>query len=468
MSHIEITMFSQYIPNDNEEKRSLLKKTINIGKTEELFSDLPTEILSSKSLRILKKPSELEMRREIEKILSKNFTTKNYLSFLGGGIWPHYVPAVVDAIASRGEFLTSYTPYQPEASQGILQALFEYQSMICELVNMDVSNISMYDWASALGEAARMAARVTQRNEFLVPHYINREKMMVLKAYTESAGIKIVEISQDSADGQIVLEDLKNKISGNTAAVYLENPSYLGFLLDSSKDVSQIIHDAKGLFIMGVDPTSLGVLKPPGDYDADIVIGEGQPLGNYMNCGGPLLGIFACKNVDSLIRQMPGRIIGMTTAGNGKEKAFCMILQTREQHIRRQRATSNICSNEALCALRAAVYMSLLGPCGFKELGENILSKTNHAIERLSKIKGIHAPNFNFSHFKEFTVNFDQKSKTVHEVNRDLLNKGIIGGKPLSSEFPELSQTALYCVTELTTLDDIERLGIALEDMVRN
>jgi glycine dehydrogenase subunit 1 len=289
---------------------------------------------------------------------------------------------------------------------------------------------------------------------------------MVLKAYTESVDTKIVEINQDPADGQIVIEDLKSKISKNTAAVYLENPSYLGFLLDSCGDIAQIVHDAEGLFIVGADPSSLGVLRPPGDYGADIVIGEGQPLGNYLNCGGPLLGIFACKNVESLIRQMPGRIIGMTTTQDGKDRAFCMILQTREQHIRRQKATSNICSNEALCALRAAIYMSLLGPGGFKELGENILSKTHYALEKLSKIDGVRAPIFNFPHFKEFTVNLDQTSQSVREVNRKLLEMGIIGGKPLISEFPELGQTALYCVTELHTSDEIDKLKENLESIL--
>lgn len=460
-------MFSRYLPTDSEERINQLLKALGIGKTEDLFSDLPREALSNKPLHLSKSSSEPEVRREIEGILSKNLTTKEVLSFLGAGIWPHYVPAVVDAIASRGEFLTSYTPYQPETSQGILQALFEYQSMICELTNMDISNISLYDWASSLGEAARMATRVTQRTELLIPHYLSREKKMVLKTYTESAGMQITEIDQNSEDGQIVIEDLENKITKNTAAVYLENPSYLGFLIDSCGDVAQIIHDAKGLFIMGVDPISLGVLKPPGDYDADIVIGEGQPLGNYMNCGGPLLGVFACKNDESLIRQMPGRIIGMTTTKTENNRAFCMILQTREQHIRRQRATSNICSNEALCALRAAIYMSLLGPSGFEELGEKILSTTQYAMRELNEIGGIRAPRFNFPHFKEFTVNFDQTLRPVQEVNKELLEKGIIGGKPLCSEFPELGQTALYCFTELSTLRDIERLKKSIEDIVR-
>ncbi|MEM1990720.1 MAG: glycine dehydrogenase, partial [Candidatus Bathyarchaeia archaeon] len=209
---------------------------------------------------------------------------------------------------------------------------------------------------------------------------------------------------------------------------------------------------------VGVDPTSLGILEPPGNYGADIVIGEGQPLGNYMNGGGSLLGIFACRDDDALIRQMPGRIIGMTTTVDGKDRAFCMVLQTREQHIRRHRATSNICTNEALCALRAAVYMALLGPRGFRELGEIILSKTIYAIKKLSKISGLKVPFFKAPHFKEFTVNFDGASATVKEVNEGLMERGIIGGKPLKDEFKELGETALYCVTEMHTKQDIDNL----------
>jgi glycine dehydrogenase subunit 1 len=324
----------------------------------------------------------------------------------------------------------------------------------------------MYDWASSLGEAARMASRITQRNEFIIPHYIDPKKKLVLEAYAEPAAIKIIEFNQEQSTGQIVLEDLKNKVSKNTAAVYVENPSHLGFLMDASEAVSQIVHDVGGLFIMGVDPISLGVLKPPGDSGADIAIGEGQPLGNYLNSGGPLLGIFACRDNESLIRQMPGRIVGMTTTQDGKERAFCLILQTREQHVRRQKATSNICSNEALCAVRSAIYMSLLGPCGFKEIGEEISSKTHYAITEISKIESLRAPFFRFPHFKEFTVSFDRTSKSVHEVNKKLLEMGIIGGKPLISEFPELGQTALYCVTELNTYEEIDKLKENLESIL--
>jgi len=460
-----LEMSNRYIPNDTEEIMERLKKSIGVQGTEDLFSDIPGDIRLRKPLAIPEPLSELEVKREMEKILGRNRTVKELASFLGAGAWPHFVPAVVDEISSRSEFLTSYTPYQPEISQGILQALFEYQSMICELLDVDVANSSMYDWASSLGEAARMAARVTQRNEFLVPHYISPERMAVLKAYAEPAEVKVLEMKQTS-DGQIDLEDLKGKISKDTAGVYIENPSYLGFLIDSPQVISEIVHDARGLFIVGVDPISLGVLRSPGDYGADIVVGEGQPLGNYMNGGGPFLGIFACKDEESLVRQMPGRIIGMTMTQDGKDKAFTMVLQTREQHIRRHKATSNICTNEALCALRAAVYMALLGRRGFKELGEVILSKTSYAIGRLSEIEGVQVPLFKAYHFKEFTVNFDLSSKSVPEVNRGLLEREILGGKPLDHEFPELGQTSLFCVTEMHTPEEIERLRKGVEEVL--
>ena len=427
-------MSNRYIPNDTEEIRERIKKAVGLDETEDLFSDIPIDIRLRRPLSIPGPLSELEVKIEAEKILERNRSVTEFTSFLGGGVWPHYVPIVVDEVSSRSEFLTSYTPYQPEISQGILQALFEYQSMICELLDMDVANCSMYDWPSSLGEAARMAARVTQRNEFLVPHYISPERMAVLRAYTEPAEIKILEINQNLTDGQIDLEDLKEKISKNTAGVYIENPSYLGFLIDSLEAVSEIVHDAKGLFIVGVDPASLGVVRPPGNYGADIVVGEGQSLGNYMNSGGPLLGIFACKDEASLIRQMPGRIVGMTTTEDGGNRAFCMVLQTREQHIRRHKATSNICTNETLCALRAAVYMALLGRRGFKE----------------------------------FTVNFDQTPKSVEQVNHGLFVRGFLGDEPLNYEFSELGQTSLYCITEMHTLEEIEMLQRSIEEILED
>jgi glycine dehydrogenase subunit 1 len=459
-------VYRKYIPNSTEEILERLKKAVSVGMIEDLFSDIPKRIRLKKPLKIPQSISEYEVIQKVEKTLEKNRTVKELTSFLGGGAWSHFVPSVVDAISLRSEFMTSYTPYQPEISQGILQALFEYQSMICELLDMEIANCSMYDWASSLGEAARMAARVTNRTEFLVPHYLSPERMAVLKAYAEPAGIKVLEIKQTLKDGQLDLEDLKEKTSENTAGVYIENPSYLGFLTESTEAISEVIHDVRGLFIVGVDPTSLGILRPPGDYGADITIGEGQPLGNYMNDGGPFLGILACRNEEFLVRQIPGRIVGMTTTQDQKERAFCMILQTREQHIRRHKATSNICTNESLCALRAAVYMALLGPKGFEELGQTILSKTYYVMRKLSMIEGLCTPLFEASHFKEFTVNFNDTSKTVQEANRKLLEKGIVGGKPLDHEFPELGQTALYCVTELHSLEEIERLQESLKEIL--
>jgi len=457
-------MASPYFPNDVEEIRQRMLKTIGVNDIESLFSDIPEEARLKSSLDIPPPLSEVETIREIEGILGMNQTTKKLLSFLGGGVWSHFVPAIVDEVSRRTEFLTSYTPYQPEINQGILQALFEYQSLICELLGMDVSNCSMYDWASSLGEAARMTVRVTCRRDFLYPHFISCDRLATLRSYSESAGIRLVEYTQNVTNGQVDLEDLKSKVSKNTAGVYLENPSYLGFLLEDVEDISEITHDMGGVLVAGVNTMSLGVIKPPGEYGADIVVGEGQPLGNYMNLGGPLLGLFACRGDAKFLRQIPGRIVGMTTTIDGKERGFCFVLQTREQHIRRSKATSNICTNETLCALRAAVFLVALGKEGFRELAETILSISNYAIRMLSKIEGVKAPFFRAFHFNEFVVNFDDTGREVQDINRDLLQKGIFGGKSLRLEFPELRNSALYCVTELHTRKDIEYLQLSLKD----
>lgn len=412
--------------------------------------------------------SELEVKKHVEALLSKNKTCNEMPTFLGAGCWPHYVPAVVKEIVQRSEFLTAYTPYQPEISQGMLQALFEYQSMICELTAMDVANCSMYDWASALGEAARMAARVTGRREILVPKIIHPERLATLQVYAEPAGINVKKVLYEGETGELDLKDLKSKISEQTAAVYIENPSYLGFIETQVEEIAEETHKHGALFIVGVDPTSLGILRPPGEYGADVVVGEAQPLGNAMNFGGPLLGIFACRDDNSFIRQMPGRIIGLTTTADGATQGFCMVLQTREQHIRREKATSNICSNEALCAVASAVYMALLGPQGFRELGETVMYKANYAISLLSNIEGVKAPIFNAAHFKEFTVNFDEAGLSVEEVHEKLLQRGIHGGKDISKEFPELGETALYCVTEVHSTAEIERLADAISQILRS
>ncbi len=455
-----------YIPNSVARTKEEMMRQIGIKNIDELYADVPDRYRLRKPLRLPEALSEFEVKKHVEELLSKGNSCSGRLSFLGAGCWPHYVPAVVKEIVQRSELLTAYTPYQPEISQGMLQILFEYQSMICELTEMDVANCSMYDWASALGEAARMAARVKKRNEILVPKIIHPERASTLKVYSEPAEILVEQVAYDTESGQLNLDDLRQKISDQTAAVYVENQSYLGLVEEQITEISREAHAHGALFIVGVDPTSLGVLKPPGEYGADIVIGEGQPLGNAMNFGGPFLGIMACCEDIALIRQMPGRIIGLTTTRDNSKSGFCMTMQTREQHIRREKATSNICSNEALCAVAAAVYLSLLGPEGLYELGEAIVQKTNYAIQKLSKIKGLTAPIFKAGHFKEFTINFDHANMSVKEINKKLLKHKIQGGKDLSKEFPELGQTALYCTTETHSKADIDSLASALEEIL--
>jgi len=454
-----------YIPSSTSDAKAQLMKAIGISSVEELYSDVPQEVRLKRRLNLPKRASEFEVRRHIERLLSQNCDASEVVSFLGGGCWNHYVPAVVSEMSSRAEFVTSYTPYQPEVSQGMLQALFEYQSMICELTAMDYANSSLYDWASALGEAARMATRVTQRDEFLIPCHIHPDRRATLKAYAEPAGIKVVEVKNDNSTGQIDLNDLESKITNNCAAVYLENPSCLGCLQTKAQIIAELAHSSGALFVAGVDLTSLGILKAPGEYGADIAIAEGQCLGSAMNYGGPLLGVFACKG-DELLRQMPGRIIGMTTTKDKKQRAYCMALQTREQHIRRERATSNICTNEALCALTAAAYLSLLGASGMRELGTIILSKTYYAINELRKIKRIKVPLMQAQHFKEFTVGFNESGKKLRDLENSLLKRGIQIGAPLTESIPELGESAVFCVTETRSKEDIDKLRTVLAEVL--
>ncbi len=450
-----------YMPNSVTEIKEKMMEELGIRHIDDLFSDIPEDLRFKGELDIPGPYAEAEVKGMVLRQLEKNWTLR-CPPFLGGGVWPHYVPAVVDEIVRRAEFLTSYTPYQPEITQGMLQVIFEYQSLICELVGLEVANASLYDWASALGEAARMASRLTRRDVVAVPYLISPQRLAVLRAYTEPVGIRVVKVDYDKTTGLLDLEDLKEKVDSRTAAVYIENPSYLGFVEEGVETIAETAHDAGALFVVGVDPISLGLLRAPGDYDADIVVGEGQPLGNHMNYGGPLLGIFACRNDPRMIRQMPGRLIGLTQTQDGLRRGFTMTLQTREQHIRREKATSNICSNEALCAVASAVYLSLLGPQGLRDLAEVVASRAHYAMRRIGELPNIRAPLFSSFHFKEFTVSF--KGRTVAEVHRDLLSSRMHGGKPLVDEFPELGEAALYCVTEMHSKRDIDRLVSALEE----
>ncbi len=430
--------------------------------TGDLYSDIDERIVLKRELKIPTALSELDVDREVRRILDRNKTNSEIPIFLGSGIWPHYVPAAVDAIVGRTEFYTAYTPYQAEISQGMLQALFEYQSLMAELLGVDVVNASMYDWASALGEAARMAARVTRRNRILVSQAISPERKMVLNAYVEPAGLRVDYIDEDRSTGQVDKADLQGKISEDCAAVYVENPNFFGCLESGVREIGEITHEKDALFIVGIDPTTLGVLEAPGNYGADLVVGEGQPLGNHMNFGGPLLGIFGCRGERRTLRQMPGRLIGLTESIEDKERGYCMVLQAREQHIRREKATSNICSNEALCAVAAAAYLSLLGPEGMKQLGKNIVRRAHYAMSKISEIEGVQAPLFDSCHFKEFVVNFDSSGLGVEEIHTKLLDQGVHGGRIIKHDFQRYGESAVYCITETHSQRDIDRLAEAM------
>ncbi len=454
-----------YIPNTREIREKMLRE-IGAASIDELFADIPPKIRLKRELKLPPAMPELEVKRHVQAILAKNKPFTQMLSFLGGGVWPHHVPAHVRSLVQRSEFLTSYTPYQPEASQGMLQALFEYQSMIAELVGLEVANSSMYDWATALGEAALMCARVTRRKKFLVPELIGPERFSTLQNYASGPGLEPVKIGYDRTTGQLDLGQLRKELGQAVAGVYIENPSYLGFLETQVDEIAAAAHKAGALLVVGVNPISLGLLKPPGDYGADIVVGEGQPLGNPVSFGGPSLGIFACRGETKLMRQMPGRLIGMTTTLDGGTRGYCMVLQTREQHIRRERATSSICTNEALCAVAAAIYLASLGPRGLNDLAELCASNASYAMKKLNAVKGLRAPIFDAPHFNEFTLNCTDTRVSIQKLNAGLLKRGIQGGKPLRTEFPELGETALLCTTELHSREDIDRLANALKELL--
>ncbi len=461
-----------WLPNSPREIKEEMLKRIGVNDVAELFRDIPDKayVRNWDNLKIgLGRPlSEIEVRRFVDERLSRNRVFKNPPPFLGAGAWPHYIPAVVKYIVSRGEFLTAYTPYQAEASYGLMQALFEYQSLMAELLEMEVVNASMYDWGSALAEAILMAMRILRKTgKVLVPSTMNPFHKKVLETYTWPKDIIIEEVKHDLDKGTMDLEDLKNKLSrGDVIAVYIENPSFLGFIEENAKDIGEITHDHKAIYIIGIDPLSLGLLEAPGNLEADIAIGEGQPLGLGLNYGGPYLGIFATRFKMKYVRQMPGRIIGLTTTIDGKQRAFSMILQAREQHIRREKATSNICTNEALCAVAAAVYLALLGKEGIRKLGELIYYRSHYAAYKLSKINGIVAPRYNADFFKEFVVDFTNTGLEYGIIHEELLKKGIHGGLYLKPYLPWLGESALYCVTELHTKQDIDLLAKALEEIV--
>ena len=461
---MHLTVFP-YIPNSDPEIKRQMLEEIGVEKVDELFADIPEKIRLNKKLRLPGPMSEYEVRRHVENVLSRNKTCDELVSFLGAGCWPHYVPAVCDEINSRSEFVTAYAG-DVYSDLGRYQAFFEFQSMIADLVSMDVVGFHWYDWPTVCGDAARMTVMITNRRQILVPRTIGPDRLSVIQAYCEDlAEVKL--INNDPKTGQLSLDDLKSKISSRTAAVYIENPTYLGFVESQGEEISEIAHNHGALFVVGVEPLSLGILTPPGEYGADIVCGEGQPLGMHMYFGGALLGLLACRDDEQFLSVMPHRLVSITTTERRGEWGFTYVLPERTMFAARDKARSFTGTATALWAITAAVYLSLLGPQGMRELAETIMQKSNYAMKRISDVKGVMVPVFDSPHFKEFVVNFDETKKTVQDVNRALLRQGIIGGKDITKEFPKLGQTALYCVTEVHTKADIERLVAALEEAIQ-
>ncbi len=451
------------LPNLDEGITKEMLRRARASSIEELFSDIPARIRLKRGLRLPEGEPESLVRREVQSRLASNKTPPNSVCFLGGGVWPHYIPAAVESVVSRQEFYTSYTPYQPEISQGMLQALFEYQSLMCDLLGMEACNSSMYDWASAAGEAVRMAARMTGRRQFLVCGNVGPARLEVIRTYVQAMDLELQTLPFDTRSGKTNFAELTSRITSDVAGVYLENPNFFGLLEEGLPDLSNRVHQKGGLVVVGVDPISLSIVKSPGEYGADIVVGEGQPLGIPMNYGGPHLGVFAVRDL-KLARSMPGRLIGMTTERNSDQKAFTMVLQTREQHIRRETATSNICTNQSLMAVAASCYLAMLGKTGLRRLGEVIISNSHYAARRLSKISGVTSPLFKGAFFKEFVVGYE--GTRAVSVYRRLAKRGVLGGYPLDRGFKLEREAGLYCVTEVHTSADIERLAKALEESV--
>jgi len=444
-----------WVPGIAERKRQL--DAIGVSDPLELYRDVPSELILSEPPRVGygRVLSEEELRRIALKLASRNRLYRTPPPFTGGGYCPHLVPSVVDYIVSRGEFLTAYTPYQPEINQGLLQALFEYQSLIADLVELEVVNSSLYDGSTAVAEAALMALRVTRRHRLVVASTLHPEYMAVLRTWLLGKNVELITVPMMEDTYTIDIDVLERLVNNETAAVIVPSPNFYGALELEMERIADIAHKHDSLLVHVFEPLSLGLVKPPGRLGADIAVAEGQPLGLGLNYGGPGLGIMAVRWDRRLLRQLPGRLIGMTRDVDGRH-AFTMILQTREQHIRREKATSNITTNEALMAVRAAIFMALLGGSGLRRLARTIWLRSHYLAKRLAESLNAYSPLFTSPFFKEFTVRFNVDYEPVY---KRLAAEGLLAGLPLRARYGLGSKgDAIFCVTELHSMKDIDML----------
>lgn len=441
-----------YIPNTDKDERAMLD-VIGAESLDDLFKDIPESLHLKRDLKIGKPMSELEVRRALTTLAGMNKSADTHINFLGAGAYDHYIPSIVSHMAGRSEFYTAYTPYQPEISQGTLQVIFEYQTMIADLTGMDVSNASLYDGSSAITEAAMLACAVSKKKRILVSETVHPQTREVLATYAHFKGMDVETIPEK--DGITDLAKLSEMLDEETAGVILQNPNFFGNL-EELKDVKSMFVNKKTNFILSVDAISLGLFKKPSEYGVDIVAGEGQAFGNTMSFGGPYLGFMATTKKN--MRKIPGRVVGQTLDVDGK-RAFVLTLQAREQHIRREKATSNICSNQALNALIATVYLITMGKEGLREAAWQTTQKAHYAFEEICKLDRFEAA-FDKPFFKEFAVKTDIEASLVGNA---LLDAGIIGGYSLGKYYPGYKNTLLFAVTEKRTKAEIDKLVEALE-----
>lgn len=451
----QINQFS-YIPTTSEDKKIMLD-SIGLSSVDELFLDIPSELRLNRNLNLESAKSEIEVSKCINKLANKNKNLNNLTCFLGAGAYDHYIPSIINHITSRSEFYTAYTPYQAEISQGTLQVIFEFQSMIAELTKMEIANASMYDGATAAVEACLMAIGQTKRKKIIVSKTVNPECRKVLQTYMQFNKCEIVEVDFCNEYGITNINKLRESVNKDTACVLIQNPNFFG-IIEEMEEIEEIVHKNKALLIMSVDPISLGILKSPGEIGADIVVGEAQSLGNPLNFGGPYVGFMATKS--KYTRKMPGRIVGETIDSDGN-RAYVLTLQTREQHVRREKATSNICSNQALNALTASIYMAVMGKEGFKEVSSQCVKKSHYAYNQLIS-SGKFKPVFKGKFFKEFLL---KSVDNIDEVNDKLLESNILGGYNVENEYSDLKNTTLLCVTEKRTKQEIDKLVEVMEGM---
>jgi len=454
-----------YIPNSAPSVRAEMLDEVGAESTEEFFEDIPEELrLRAKMDLPPALLSEYALKRHVEGMLARNTPIGKALSFLGAGCYEHHVPAICDEVNQRGEFLTAYAG-EPYDDHGRFQALFEYCSMMGELLNMDVVNVPTYDGFQAAATSLRMASRITGRREALLCGTIGPDKLSKIADYVKPT-METRLLSYDKGTGQLDLDALQAAISSETAAVYFENPSYLGFVETEGEQIAQIAHDHGALCVVAVEPISLGVMVPPADHGADIVCGDIQSLGVHMQYGGGHGGFIATHDKERYVMEYPSRLFGIAPTRVPGEYGFGDVAYERTSFAVREEGKEWVGTAAALWGITAGVYLALLGPQGIVELGEGIMTRARYAMAKLSEIEGVEAPAIHAPHFQEFVVSFDGTGKTVAEINRGLLAHGIFGGKDLTAEFPELGQSALYCVTEVHTQADIDRLAGALREVI--